>query len=446
MNNNFRGWNAVFGFTFRQATKGIAFKLVTILISILIMGAFVVLNVIVAKPDDKDSPKDSPIKTIFILDNSGLEATEFEAYFSPEVSEGRFQNITFTTVTDTDRLGVIKKAAADSTESIAVIITANAEGYELEAAIPSGSSITMEQAQDILPLMQTGFETSKLMQSGLTMDQLNTVLKPIVTNYSDIGETQSVIAFVIRMIAPMVFGLILYMMLILYGQTVSKSVSIEKTSRLVETLLTSIHPYALISGKVLAVTTMAVMQFVLWIVCGAIGLYGGNIVAQQIYPGYENSVITIINFLRDNIGETAMTLPSIVLAIIVFCIGFLFFCVIAGMAGCLVSKPEDTSSAQAIIVFPVLISWLVCYLAPVLENDTMTTVIRYIPFTIPFCIPSELITGTIGYMQGIVSLLILAVFSLLIIMLSARIYKGLILYTGEKISLKLIGNVLKSNK
>ena len=445
MNNNFRGWNAVFGFTFRQATKGISFKLVTILISILIIGGFVALNVIIAKPDDKKI-QISPIKTVFVLDDSGLQPTDMNAYFSPDVSEGQFKYITFTNVTDIDRLGVIEKAAADSTESIAVIITATAEGYELEAAIPSDSSITKEQAQDVLTIMQSGFESSKLMQSGLTMEQLTTVLKPISTNYSDIGETQSVFAFVVKMVAPMVFGLILYMMLILYGQTVSKSVSIEKTSKLVETLLTSIHPYALITGKVLAVTTMAVMRFVIWIVSGVIGLYGGNLVAQQIYPDYQNSVITIINFLRDNIGETAMTIPSVILAIIVFCIGFLFFCVIAGMAGCMVSKPEDTSTAQALIVFPVVISFLVCYLAPVMGNETMTTVIRYIPFTIPFCIPAELITGTIGYVQGIVSLLILAVFSLLIIMLSARIYKGLILYTGEKISLKLIGNVLKTNK
>ncbi len=443
MNNNFRGWNAVFGFTFRQATKGLSFKLVTTLISVLIIGAFVILNVIVAKPDGKDTPENSPIKTVFVLDNSGLQPTDFKAY-NPELSTERFQNIAFTNVTEGDRIAVIAKAAADSDASIAVIITATQEGYELEAAIPSGSTITKEQAQDVLALMQTSFESSKLMQSGLTMEQLTTVLKPISTSYSDIGESKNMIAYVIRMIAPMVFGLVLYMMLILHGQAVSKSVSTEKTSKLVETLLTSIHPYALITGKVLAVTTMAVMQFVIWIVSGAIGLYGGNLVAKQIYPEYQNSVITIINFLRDNIGETALTIPSIILAIIIFCIGFLFYCVIAGMAGCMVSKPEDTSTAQALLIFPVLISWLISYMAPVMENEAITTAIRYIPFTIPFCIPAELITGTIGYVQGIISLSILAVFSLLIIMLSARIYKGLILYNGEKVSFKLIGNVLRN--
>ncbi|HHV12203.1 MAG TPA: ABC transporter permease [Clostridiales bacterium] len=445
MNNNFRGWDAVFGFTFRQATKGISFKLVTILISILIMGAFVVLNIIIAKPEEKDAAQASPVKAIFVLDDSGLQPTDFKAY-NPELSGERFQNITFTNVTGMNRLDVIQKAAADGAESIAVIITATSEGYELEAVIPSGSSITKEQAQAVLAPMKVSFESSKLMQSGLSGEQLTTVLKPVATSYSDIGETQSVIAFVVRMIAPMVFGFVLYMMLILYGQTVSKSVSIEKTSKLVETLLTSIHPYALITGKVLAATTMAVMQFVIWIASGIIGLYGGSLVAQQLYPEYKNSVITIVQFLRDNIGETAMTIPSVILAIIVFCIGFLFYCVISGMAGCMVSKPEDTSTTQTLFVFPILISWLVCYLAPVMGNETLTAVIRYIPFTIPFCIPSEMITGTIGYVQGLISLLILAAGSLLVIMLSARIYKGLILYTGEKINLKLIGNIIKANK
>ena len=444
MKNNFRGWDTVFRFTFRQSTKGTAFKLVTALISLILIAGFIAINIFVAKPDDK-KPEISPIKTIFVSDNSGLQPTDFKAY-SPEFSAEELKNIEFVTVTDQSREEVLATAASDSTESIAVIITATKTGYEMEAAIPSTSTIKKNQAKTVLELMQSGFVSSKMMQSGLTVEQLTTVLMPIVTSYSDIGENTSVIATVIKMLAPMIFGLVLYLMLILYGQNVSKSISTEKTSKLMETLLTSIHPYALISGKVLAITSMAVMQFIIWILAGVIGLYGGNAVAHAIYPVYENSVITIINFLKDNIGETAMSIPAVILAILVFCIGFLFYCVLAGLAGCMVSKPEDAASTQVIFVFPILISWLVCYMAPIMGNETVLTVARYIPFTIPFCVPVDLITGSIGWAQGILSLAILSVFSILVIMLSARIYKGLILYNGQKVNLKMIGNVLKAKE
>lgn len=444
MKNNFRGWNTVFNFTFRQAARGVGFKLVTTLITLVIIGVCIVVNIIAAKPDD-NAVEVSPVKTVFVLDNSGLQPTDYKTIV-PELSGEQFKNIEFQTITGQSRDEAISTAAADSSLSIAVIITKNDTGYEIEAVVPDGSAITKNQAQALLGPIQTGFETSKLMQSGLTVDQLTTVMKPVVTSYSDIGEDNSVVTTIIKIVAPMLFGLILYMMLILYGQNISKSVSTEKTSKLMETLLTSIHPYALITGKILAITSMAVLQFVTWIIALVVGLYGGNAVAHAMYPEYQSTVITAINFLKENIGQTAMSLPAVILAVIVFCIGFLFYCVLAGLTGCLVSKPEDVASTQTIFVFPVLISWLFCYLTPITGNEALMTVLRQIPFTIPFSVPVDLITGTIGLLQGIVSLVILSVFSLLFIMLSARIYKGLILYNGQKVSLKMVGNVLKANK
>jgi len=445
MKNNFKGWRTVFNFTFQQSTKGVGFKLVTFLMALVIIAGFVAINVFVAKPDKKDEIKISPIKTIYVLDQSGLQPTDFRLY-SPALSEEQFKDITFVNSTNADRKAVIATAASDGTETIAVIITAVEKGYEIEAAIPEGSTISKGEAEDVLLPIQTAFESSKMMQSGLTVEQLTSVLTPVVTSYSDIGENTNEIAFVINLIAPMIFGLMLYFMLLLYGQTISKSVSTEKTSKLMETILTSIHPYALITGKVLAVTSMAVLQFVIWIGSGVIGLYGGNAVAKYFYPEYQNSVVTIINFLKDNIGETAMTIPAVILSILVFCVGFLFYSVIAGLTGSMVSKPEDVASTQGLFTLPIVISFLVCYLAPLMENETVTKVVRYIPFTIPFCIPSELITGTVGLVQGAVSFAILLVFSLLFIMLSGKLYKGLVLYTGQKIDMKMMMNVLRAKE
>lgn len=444
MKQNFRGWTSVFSFTFKQSTKGFSFKFVTIIIALLIIGGIVAANVIVAKPDEVKTAEASTIKTVYVLDNSGLLPTDFKSN-NPELSTEQFNKITYVSVTNQSKEEVIAAAAKDSEQSIALIITSNDQGFEIEAAIPTGSTITKGQAQSLLDEMSTAFDNNKLMQSGLSPELLTLVLMPTVTSYSDIGENNSVIASVIKVVAPMLFSFMLYMMLILYGQTISKSVSSEKTSKLMETLLTSIHPYALIAGKVLAVTSMALLQFVSWILAGFVGLYGGNVIAHALYPDYQNSVITVINFLKDNIGETALSLPAVLLAIIFFCIGFLFYCVIAGLAGCMVSKPEDVASTQQLFVFPIIISWLVVYFAPLSRNDGLMKVARFIPFTSPFSVPSDLITGTIGLGEGIIALAILAVFTFLFTMLSGRLYKGLILYSGQKLSIKTIGGILKSS-
>lgn len=444
MKNSFRGWTSVYAFTFRQATKGLNFKITTAVITFLIFAGFVVMNVVVAKESMKDKNEPLPIKSVYLLDNSGLQPTNYKEIFS-QLEGNQFKHIKFVTLNSASN-EVIKTAASDSTEAIAVIISMQDSSYELKAVIPENSKIKKKHAEDLLEPMSAAFKANKLFQSGLSPEQLTKVLKPTVASLSKIGESTDNITKIIKMVTPMVFSFILYFMLLIYGQTVSKSVSTEKTSKLVEVLLTSVHPYALITGKVLAMTSAALGQFVIWIAAAIAGLYGGNTVAKVFYPQFENSTITIINFVRDNIGETALTLPALILGIIIFCFGFLFYNTISAVSGCMVSKPEEVASTQAIFQFPIITSWLVSYFAPIIGNNVLLMVVRYFPFTSPFSVPVDLITGTIGMAEGILALALLLVFSLLTIILAARVYKGLVLYNGQKLNLKAIGNILKTNK
>ncbi len=443
MKDKFRGLTTVFSFTFKQSTKGPGYKVVSVLISLLIIGLIVLVNVLAAKPEDGTEAKASPIEQVLVLDQSGLAPVDFRA-LNPQLSDACFEAVTFVSAESSDRQEIIRAAAAASPKTIAVIISSGEAGYRLEAIIPDGSEITKKEAAALLSPMTAAFDTHKVLQAGISQDQLVSVLTPIVTTYTEVGEDTNEIVYAIKLLTPTLLGLMLYMMLLLYGQTISKSVSTEKTSKLMETLLTSVHPYALIAGKVLAVTGMALLQFVSWILAAIIGLYGGNAVAHAMYPEYKNSVITIINFVKDNVGASALTLPAILLAILFFAIGFLFYGVIAGLAGCMVSKPEDVATTQTIVTIPIIISWLVTYI-PLLSGDKgLLYVTQYIPFTAPFCVPSNLITGTMGLLEGIIAFGLLILFVLLVIILSGRLYKGLILYNGQKINFKLMGNILKS--
>lgn len=444
MKNNFRGWGSVFGFTFKQAVGALGFKVGTAIVSFLLIAAIITINLIVANESQDKGVKVSPIEIVLLQDNSGLVQTAYGDFIKASSPEA-FGHIQFQEAGEGSRNEIILKAA-DLSNAIAVFIEVKEEGFEMEAVIPSESEIKTKQANALLKEMITAFETNKLMQSGISADQLTMALSPVVTTLSDIGEDTNGFVYFIKLIAPMIFGVLLYIMLILYGQIISKSVSTEKTSKLMETLLTSIHPYALISGKILGIAASAIVQFSIWIGALAIGLFGGNAITQRIFPEYENSVISIINFLKENIGETALSLPSVLLALVFLFVGFLFYCVIAGLAGCLVSKPEEVASTQAIFQLPIIISFLICYMAPLYKKEGIITIARYVPFTSPFSVPVDLITGTIGMGEGIISLAILCVFSLIVIMLSARIYRGLALYTGQKVSLKLIGNIIKANK
>lgn len=441
---NFRGWKSVYGFTFRQATKGVAFKAVTALIAILIIGGFILMNILVAKPDKEEEVKVSKITNVFVLDQSGLASADYSVLM-PQVSPVVFDQTKFQIITG-ERLDVIQKAANESNTSVAIAITKGEDGYQIEAILPENTSLKESDTEKLLSAMQQCFETSKLVNAGLSMTQLTTALKPMSTMVTEVGQDHNPAVFVIKMIAPMIFGLMLYFMLLFHGQTISKEVSTEKTSKLMETLLTSVHPYAMITGKVLAISSIAILQFLIWIAAAIAGLYGGTAIAHGIYPEYENTAITIINFLKDNIGESAFSLPAVIIAILVFCVGFLFYCVLAGLAGCMVTRPEDAASTQGVFIFPIVISWLVCYFASAAGNEGVLRIARFIPFTTPFCVPVDLITGTIGIGQGIIAFLLLLVFSLLVIMIAARIYRGLVLFNGQNINLKTMVRVLRAKQ
>ena len=68
--------------------------------------------------------------------------------------------------------------------------------------------------------------------------------------------------------------------------------------------------------------------------------------AKSMYPGYENVVIKVLEFVREGFSTSAFSPVAIILAILIFVVGFLFYSVLAGMAGSLVSKPEDTAQMQ----------------------------------------------------------------------------------------------------
>ncbi len=444
MKNKFRGWQSVFTFTFQQATKGKGFRFVTALVSFLIIGIIVLISVLVAKPDKEETTEPSPIDTVYVLDNSGLEETDFKA-MNPEFSEEHLADISFINVKDKSETEVVQMAGKNSPTSVAIIISATNGEYQLEARIPSESEVDEDDVWDIINPMISAFETNKMLQASLSMEQLQAMLKPVNITYFDIGESSNDFAFIIKMFAPMIFSLMLYFMLLIYGQTVSKSVAEEKTTKLIETLLISVRPYGLIAGKVLATTSVALLQFVTWLLSAFVGLYGGNAVARHFYPEYQNTIITIINFVKDNIGETGMTIPAIILAIIVFCVGFLFYCVLAALGGSIATKAEDIAQSQALFQLPMVFSWIISYMAPVSGNEKLVSVLRYIPLTAPFSVPVDLITGSIGLTEGLISLAIMLVFTLLVIILSGKIYQGLLLYNGQKVNLKTIANILKAD-
>ena len=444
---NFRGWKNVFSFNYKQNAGAKSYILTTSVVAVLLIVGAIVLSVLAAKPDKEEGEETSycAVETAYVLDLTGMGSLNFEAWI-PALSEEYYENLSLVQVQNMTETELQAKAALEESGlAVGVVIKQEGNTITVAAVVPSTSEeLSLTDGKEVADLVAVAVERARVEQSGLTELQLSMINKQSTIVVTDAGEQTNVIVYLVKYFAPAIFGLILYFLLLLYGQAINQSVSVEKTSKLVETLLTSLHPYALLTGKVFAIVATALQQFFIWVAALLIGVVSGGFIAEAMYPGAKSGIGVAIEFMRDNIGESAFSPLAVILALITFGCGFLFYSVLAGMAGSMVSRPEEAANTQSIFMFPIIISWLACYFGTLMEKESLLVVVRNIPFTIPFCVPADLLTGAIGIGQGILSTMILLVFSVLVIMLSGRIYKGLVLFTGEKVNLKNILGILKN--
>ena len=446
--NKFKGWKNVFSFNYKQSAGSKSYIAVTVIVAIIIVAAAVLISILAAKPKEEDKSQEASyctVETAYVLDLAGLGEMNYTEWI-PALQEEYYSRLAIVQVSDMTVEELQTMAAKEKSGlAVGVVIEKGEKNIEVTAVVPSTSEdISLMDGQEIADLVAIAVEQARFLKSGLSELQFSQINKQVVISVADAGEETNVVVYLVQYLAPAIFGLVLYFLLLLYGQQINQSVSVEKTSKLVETLLTSLHPYALLTGKVFAIVATAMQQFFIWVAALIVGIVAGGMISESMYPGTESGLSVAVEFMRANIGESAFSPVAVVLSLITFCCGFLFYCVLSGMAGSMVSRPEEAASTQSIFSLPIVISWIVCYFGTLMEKESLLVVARNIPFTIPFCVPVDLLTGAIGIGQGIISTLILLVFSVLIIMLSGRIYKGLVLYTGEKVTFKNLMGILKN--
>jgi len=440
--NKFAGWKDVFSFTLHQVTKGKAFKITTICFALCLFLIVGLANIITAATGNVE--KVSPITVVQVLDESGFATTDFNML--SQVKGTAYSGITFLAVeAGKTSEELLKAMQSESNTEVLLQITKENEGFGMILSIPANSEITKKNGEALLKKLVPYFEMNKLTQIGLTEVQLVTINMPITTTFTSAGEAEETMGeIVIKMMAPMLFALMLYIMLLLYGQSICKSLVAEKTSKIMELILTSVTPYSLIIGKILAMTFMAIFQFILWISSAFAGFILGDYVAKTMYPEYQNAIMAVFKLIKESTNATAFSIPAILLAVLSMCMGFLFYSVIAGMVGAVLNKAEDLSTGMAIYQIPVMISFFMAYFIPLQEGSPLINFVWYFPFTAPFSAPANLIIGNMGIVEGGVSFIILSISTLLLILLTGKLYKGLVLFNGSKISVKNLIYILKT--
>jgi ABC-type Na+ efflux pump permease subunit len=232
-------------------------------------------------------------------------------------------------------------------------------------------------------------------------------------------------------------------MILIYGQGVSNSVIMEKTSKLMDTFLIAVKPWAMVMGKVLAIALTGIVQLAVWIAGLVCSFAAGTLIVKSMNPDTEMGVIQLFKTFGSMSGM--FTIPGIILAILMILSGFLLYCAIASIGGSMASKPEDLSSTNMIFTLALIISFLCTMYAGGLNGGMSSSAewLNWFPLTAILVTPSRVLIGKVSLLTGLCSMVIVLICSVLIVVLAGKIYKMMSLYKGNPPNIKKVFGMLK---
>ena len=278
-----------------------------------------------------------------------------------------------------------------------------------------------ESLQNIFTQLYTDLQLSKL---NLSQEELEG-LKP---NFEFTLEQTSEEEVKGNVLVIMILSLILFYAIYFCAYQVSTSITTEKTSKIIETLVTSTKPKTIVLGKTLGIGIVGFIQV-------AVIVLVALICAKFCMP--EN----ILNSVLD-MSQITPTLG--IFTVIYFILGYATYALLYALTGSTVSKPEDVQSANGPVAIVAVIGFYLSYFTMMNPTSDLNVFASIFPFSSPFCMPFRIMMGIATPSQIAISIAVLLVTILIISNVSIKIYSNAILNYGSRVTLKDMIRMYKS--
>jgi ABC-2 type transport system permease protein len=214
-------------------------------------------------------------------------------------------------------------------------------------------------------------------------------------------------------VVALVGVVVLYSLLILFGQFVAQGVVEEKSSRVVELLLATMRPWQLLAGKILGLGLLGLAQMMVIAVIGVAGALAFDVVDL---PGrLIGTVVTVVAW---------------------FVLGYAFYASVFAAAASLVSRQEDLASVITPASLLLVVGFVISIQAAQDPTGTLSTVTSFIPGLSPLVMPVRQAAGGAEWWEVVVSVVLMLVSIATIVRVGGRIYSGALLRTGGKVKLR----------
>jgi ABC-2 type transport system permease protein len=231
------------------------------------------------------------------------------------------------------------------------------------------------------------------------------------------------------------FLFLIYFAVIFYGTMISTEVATEKSSRVMEILISSVSPVTQMFGKILGVAALGLTQFSLILTAG----YVGTMIKSKEGEGQTTNFVDFISF-------NELPALTVMYALLYFVLGFLLYATVLAMLGSLVSRVEEVNQ----IVSPVIILMVVGFFIAMtgLENpDTnFIQMISYVPFFTPMIMFLRVGLLEVPIWEVAISILIMIATTACFAVIGGKVYRGGVLMYGTSVSFKSIKKAFRLSK
>jgi len=401
-------------FTIKDMVKRKSFIISMIIILVLIVVGFNIPNII-----NSIKGEDSWNSKILLIDSQNLFEGNLEILNSEEAPyDFIVQN------KDISKDEIKTKIETGEIDCCLKFIR-NSEGIIVDYYVGSIASFG-QIPQDVLSSFSSIYKDIQISKLGLSNEQLIELNTPFNVNTIETDEN----AAQGNQFVVMLISLGLFMAIHFFAYQVSSSITTEKTSKIMETLITSTKPKTIIVGKTIGAGIVGLLQVLI------IGI---------------TAVISAKIFLPEGALEGILDMSNItpklaIVTVIYFILGYFLFAFLYALTGSTVSKPEDINSANSPIAFIEVAGFYLAYFSMMNPSSNINVLASIIPISSPFSMPFRVMMGTATTTQLLTSLIVLVATIALIAKISIKIYSSAILNYGTKLSMKDMMRLYKNEK
>ncbi len=385
-------------------------------------------------------------RTISILDESGLFSEIFK-----NTGNTTYNYISNSTVREA-------KAFVKEKEQYGLLYISNGDLETVSKSVKfySEDSPSLTIMSGLENKIERKLREEKLISNGLDIKQIeNSRVNVSVAQESFEGQKSSKIDNILKLAFGGIAGYLLFMFIIIYGNMIMRSVIEEKTSRIIEVIISSVKPIQLMMGKIIGTSLAGVTQFAIWIILlGVLStilsiVFNIDLISVQtpqqevIQQAMDNPV------LQDEITlvlQSFQNLPlaNLIIAFLLFFIGgYLLYSSLYAAVGAAVDNETDTQQFMLPILMPLILAVYVGVFTVIDDpHGSVSTIFSFVPFTSPVVMLMRIPFG-VPIWQQIVSLIILIGTFTSTVWFAAKIYRVGILMYGKKASYKELFKWLK---